>query len=360
MSSFSIRELSAPGRGAIRVLEVTGKGVLERIESMAPGLGMAPGTFRPVPLRGRGGQLLDEAIVVMHSPARLELHLHGAAATVERVVRELGVEGRLAGNRSRPLDIEQQAEELLASAPSEAAARVLLDQAQGALRRALTRLLELGEAEMARRAKDLARLGKAAWGLFVPPRVVLAGRVNAGKSTLFNALVGRERVLVDCAAGTTRDAVHERIRIGAHAIDLYDTAGERALSPAEEGAQIERAGQALARDLRRAADLTLWLYRPGEEPAQVRLPAVRFLGTRADEGDGGGVPPWPAISALEDPQRARLVVERLVTEALELSDDPWTPGAGVPFEASWIEDLESCPPAVLVERVRTWLGRGRD
>lgn len=58
-------------------------------------------------------------------------------------------------------------------------------------------------------------------------RVVLAGRTNAGKSSLFNRLMGQERVLVSREHGTTRDAVSERILIGGVAVTLFDTAGFR-------------------------------------------------------------------------------------------------------------------------------------
>ena len=58
------------------------------------------------------------------------------------------------------------------------------------------------------------------------PRVVLSGEPNVGKSTLFNALVGRERVVTDEKPGTTRDFVEETLTIGDARFLLVDTAGE--------------------------------------------------------------------------------------------------------------------------------------
>ena len=58
-------------------------------------------------------------------------------------------------------------------------------------------------------------------------RVVLAGAPNSGKSSLFNALVGRERALVDAEPGTTRDVVSASVRYGGLTFVLQDTAGLR-------------------------------------------------------------------------------------------------------------------------------------
>lgn len=81
------------------------------------------------------------------------------------------------------------------------------------------------------------------------PRAVLAGLPNAGKSSLFNAMLGRERVIVSPQAGTTRDAVAESIDLGGLTIELIDTAGieelhestPRALAQAMLQAQLKRA-----------------------------------------------------------------------------------------------------------------------
>jgi len=60
-----------------------------------------------------------------------------------------------------------------------------------------------------------------------PRRVALLGRPNVGKSSLLNKLAGQERVLVDAAAGTTRDPVDELIELGGNVWRLVDTAGIR-------------------------------------------------------------------------------------------------------------------------------------
>ena len=57
--------------------------------------------------------------------------------------------------------------------------------------------------------------------------VVIVGRPNAGKSSLFNALVGAARAIVTDVPGTTRDVLTERVDIGGVPITLVDTAGLR-------------------------------------------------------------------------------------------------------------------------------------
>jgi len=89
--------------------------------------------------------------------------------------------------------------------------------------------------------------------------VVIAGRVNAGKSSLFNALIGRERAIVTEVPGTTRDLVTETMDLDGLAITLVDTAGER-----ETQDPVEREGVLRAARARDIADLTLIVIDSGE------------------------------------------------------------------------------------------------
>ncbi len=85
-------------------------------------------------------------------------------------------------------------------------------------------------------------------------RIVIAGRPNAGKSSLFNLLLKQERALVNPTAGTTRDYLSEWIDFDGLAVNLIDTAGTRA-----SGGKIERLGHERSRDLVKSADLVLWV-----------------------------------------------------------------------------------------------------
>jgi tRNA modification GTPase len=86
-------------------------------------------------------------------------------------------------------------------------------------------------------------------------RVVLAGPPNAGKSTLLNALVGRDAAIVSDIAGTTRDRIEVPAAIEGVAFLFTDTAGLRD----DSDDQIERMGIGRARDALAAADIVLWL-----------------------------------------------------------------------------------------------------
>lgn len=84
--------------------------------------------------------------------------------------------------------------------------------------------------------------------------VVLAGRVNAGKSSMMNALLGRNRAIVTDQPGTTRDYLEESINLDGLNIRLADTAGIRQTDDA-----IEAAGLEMGRELMERADLVLLL-----------------------------------------------------------------------------------------------------
>ncbi len=108
----------------------------------------------------------------------------------------------------------------------------------------------------AARCRDLAESYRAGRALVEGVRVALVGEVNAGKSSLFNRLVGKPRALVSSAAGTTRDVVEARARLGPLEVTLWDTAGERATDD-----PLEAAGLALARELVEGADLLVVVLR---------------------------------------------------------------------------------------------------
>jgi tRNA modification GTPase len=82
--------------------------------------------------------------------------------------------------------------------------------------------------------------------------VGIVGAVNAGKSSLFNRLVGQVRALVSDQPGTTRDVVEQRVAVDGLSITYLDTAGERATQDA-----LERAGIALGRTLTEGVDLLI-------------------------------------------------------------------------------------------------------
>jgi tRNA modification GTPase len=107
-------------------------------------------------------------------------------------------------------------------------------------------------------------------------RVVIAGPPNAGKSTLLNALAGREAAITSDIPGTTRDLVEAPTAIGGAPFLLIDTAGLRQTGDRIESIGVDRAAASIE-----AADLILWL---GDPAACPRKDAAILIQTKADLG----------------------------------------------------------------------------
>lgn len=331
-----VRWLTAPRAGAVAVLEVTGALARERLTALA-GRGLPePGHLRLAAL-AVAGELLDEALLVARPDGPLELHLHGGPAVVARVTEVLGGLAQPTVGRRW----QERAAALLPNAPSEDGARILLDQVEGALERALAGALGRPALEASATLAELARRGRLARPLLVAPRLVLAGPTNAGKSTLFNLLVGAERAITSEVPGTTRDAVVERARLGHLGVELVDTAGERELSgELAPVAEVEAAGQALAARLRTGADLVLWLSHldrlaAGPSASSSQPPWIHF---ERRPGARRADPRSDRVAPLEDPLGTRALVEARVAKALP--HEGWSPGRAVPFEEALVDALE--------------------
>ena len=119
--------------------------------------------------------------------------------------------------------------------------------------------------------------------------VAILGRPNAGKSTLFNALVGRDRAIVTGVPGTTRDAISETCEVGGETVTFFDTAGLRSTED-----EVEKVGVAVAERAGETADLVLYavdfvLGRNEEDEEFLRkgrAAPVLVVGTKADLAGG--------------------------------------------------------------------------
>ncbi|MBQ9726274.1 MAG: tRNA uridine-5-carboxymethylaminomethyl(34) synthesis GTPase MnmE [Kiritimatiellae bacterium] len=302
---------TAPGPAGIAVVRLSGAGALEIADRLCPGAGEPPsawpgGTFRLRRLRDPAtGEPLDEALVLVFRAPRsytgedaAEFQVHGGRAAPRRVLSALLAAGaRPAGpgefsrraflNGRLPLDRAEAVMDLVA-AQGERAARAAAEQLAGAIGRrtdaaydALLALcadveatLDFAEEESAGLlppARFAARLDPVRADLaaladtFREGRllrdgalVVLSGPPNAGKSTLFNALLGTDRAIVAPEPGTTRDSIEEGLLLDGVPVRLADTAG---LREGESG--VEREGIGRARALAAAADAELRLVPPG-------------------------------------------------------------------------------------------------
>jgi tRNA modification GTPase len=151
-----------------------------------------------------------------------------------------------------------------------------------------------------------------------PFRVVLAGRPNVGKSSLFNALVGRDAALVSPQPGTTRDYLVKKLDLGTASVELVDTAGRR-----ESDDAIEAQADSLGREQAGRADLVLLCVAtdtttsPNERVLlQQDRPPVLGVATKCDAGaPGAGLLPTSAVSGLGLPELRTALAERVAVRA---------------------------------------------
>jgi tRNA modification GTPase len=235
---------------------------------------------------------IDEAVVTFYATPNsytaedlVEIAAHGSPVVLEMLLgRALSLGARLAepgeftqrAFLSGKLDLTQaEAVRDLIAAQTLTQARLAASQMGGALSRRvdpvklalleLIALLEAGidfaeddidvtpQAEIARRIGELTPPLTALEASFARGRIVhdgltlaIVGRPNAGKSSLFNCLVERDRAIVTATPGTTRDTVAERISLDGIPLELVDTAGLREAAEEVEQLGIARSREALA------------------------------------------------------------------------------------------------------------------
>lgn len=254
------RLLTAPGEGGIAVVALEGSGAEEALARLMPGCGAPPAEGKIA--RGwliEDGLRLDEALS-WRAGGRIELGLHGGAAATAAVLRAFRRAGIRTG-RALPAEGSAAADAaaLLAHAATLPAAMFLAAAADGALER------EMARCDPARLRALLGR-AKAGAALAIPRTLAIAGPPNAGKSTLLNALCGRDRALVHEQAGTTRDPVEAIADFEGYPVRLIDTAGHAGAT-----AGVDAEAEARAREVTAAADMVLWL----EDPAAPAAPPGR-------------------------------------------------------------------------------------
>lgn len=318
---------SARGRAGVAVIRISGPLAFDAVRALA---GDVPQP-RIASLRvlRDGAEVLDQALVLCFAKGAsftgeqvAELHLHGSTATVSAVLRVLGDRPGLrmaeAGEFTRRalengcLDLAQvEGLSDLIEAETEAQRKQAMRVLSGAVgaraegwRRQLIRAAALIEATIDFADEDvpvdvapevtalldavISDLQAEAEGAKVSERirdgfeVAIVGLPNAGKSTLLNALAGREAAITSEHAGTTRDVIEVRMDLGGLPVTILDTAGLRETGDAVEAIGVERA---LSRA--KAADLRVFLIsEDGLPDGLTPLPEDIVLRGKADAGGG--------------------------------------------------------------------------
>ena len=328
---------TAPTAGAVGILRLSGPAALEVGRVLAPRIPEAPVPRHAyfTPFVDAAGAVLDEGLFLYFRAPHsftgeevVELQAHGsprllrmllARALEHPEVRPAGpgeftrrafLNGRIDLTRAEAVadlvaaDSEAAVRAAAAGLAGALAARVrALEEPLRALHADLEGVLNFPEeAEGADEGAEArgASLREAAEALVAEAgrgrlvrrgaRVVLYGPVNAGKSTLFNRLVGEERALVDEEPGTTRDVLEARVEWEGLGVALLDTAGLRAAP-----GRIEALGIARTREVLGAADLAVLVLPPEASEEEGRAwsqeaagtPVLRVLG-KCDVARPGG------------------------------------------------------------------------
>ena len=284
-----VAQATPPGRGGVGILRVSGPKAQDVAKAVL-GILPKPRYAHYLPFLASDGTTLDEGIALFfpnpHSFTGedvLELQGHGGPVILDLLLKRIldipSVRIARPGEFSEQaflndkLDLAQaEAIADLIDASSEQAAKSALSSLQGVFSKKINTLVEalihlrifteaaidfpeeeidfLSDGKIAaeleqviQRLNEVRQEAKQGSLLREGMKVVIAGRPNAGKSSLLNALAGRDAAIVTDIAGTTRDVLREHIHIDGMPLHIIDTAGLREASDEVERIGIERAWQ---------------------------------------------------------------------------------------------------------------------
>lgn len=307
---------TAPGRGGIGVVRISGKDVSTVIQAVCGLTSLQPRHATYLNFLNADGSAIDQGLAIYFKAPHsytgedvLELQGHGGPIVMQMLLTRCLEAGQPIGLRlAQPgefthraylndkLDLAQaEAVADLIEASTEAAARSASQSLSGAFSKTIHELvdrvtqlrmlveatLDFPEEEIDFLEKSNARgqladirealqrvFSQASQGALLRDglKVVLAGQPNVGKSSLLNALAGADVAIVTPIAGTTRDKVTETVQIEGIPVNIIDTAGIR--DAEQVGDEVERIGIERTWDAVKNADVILHLLDAGRGPTR--------------------------------------------------------------------------------------------
>lgn len=276
--------MTGPGAGAIATIQVFGDSaqtVVRTIFRRTEGKSCELTNGRI--LLGRivdGEESIDQVTIGCEGPGSFAIHCHGNPLIVERIMRLLRRHGvapvsaeqmlaRMLMSRGREDSIGVEAKLALATVKTIEGAAILSNQVKAGLswkvRQWREQLDSLSLDQIVAEAGQVLRDSEPAQLIVSGCTIALIGPPSTGKSTLLNALAGREKAIVTGIRGTTRDWVSAEIHIPPLAVTLIDTAG---LDSELAAGDIDRTAQRKSIEILERADLILLvldLSRPSEQ-----------------------------------------------------------------------------------------------
>ena len=343
LSTTVVAVATAPGRGGVGCLRISGEHAVPVALSMFEPTGQGPEQGKK-PCFGRfldrDHTPIDHGFVVLFGhgssftgESTVELWTHGSPAVLQELLDTAIAAGAVAAGpgeftyralRNGRIDLARsEAIKDLIEARTRYQARVAFEQTEGSLSRRIAPLIDELEEWIARgeaavefvdeaethlpdgrlagvidsaitKCDELVAGYRTGRVIRDGARLVLVGRPNVGKSLLFNRLLEEDRAIVTEVAGTTRDTLEEDLVLDGIPVRLIDTAGLREVRDAVEREGVSRAQRALEQ-----ADLVLFVLDGSREPDELERDTLTRVETEVGR--------WVAVVNKSDlPQRARL------------------------------------------------------
>jgi tRNA modification GTPase len=239
-----------------------------------------------------GEKVVDQVVVGCEGENEFAINCHGNPLIVEMIMELLSKYGAEAISAEQLLDsrlrgndkiaIEAKLEQLKARTIE--GYKLLQNQIVGGLSAKAVEWLKAESSEyIQKEAAEILKASQAAQYLIYGCKVVLAGPANSGKSTLLNALAGKEKSIVADIPGTTRDWVSAHCTGGNLAMEIFDTAGLDESLTVDNA--IDKAAQERSVALIEQADVVVWVVDGSEESSKLKVQSAKLqFKTKNDSG----------------------------------------------------------------------------